>query len=147
MSWANSVLLPQRLTPVRTRAWELRNVRRAASCRSISGGGVIGTSGSRRVDISVLRNNTILSYYDVQFGFVNDPRSPDRLQIQSCLADRQAADTNPTMQKVLNYLEQNQDRFVRELCDYVRFPSVSAQPQHKDDLAACAAWIHQHCEG
>jgi len=50
------------------------------------------------------------------------------------------------MQEVLNYLEQNQDRFIRELCDYVRFPSVSAQPQHKNDLAACASWIHRHCE-
>jgi len=53
--------------------------------------------------------------------------------------------TTPHMQEVLNYLEQNQNRFVRELCDYVRFPSVSAQPQHKADLAACAAWIEQHC--
>ncbi len=49
------------------------------------------------------------------------------------------------MQKVLNYLTENQPRFIRELCDYVRFPSVSAQPQHKKDLAACAHWLQQHC--
>ena len=49
------------------------------------------------------------------------------------------------MQKVLNYLTENQPRFVRELCDYVRFPSVSAQPHHKKDLAACAHWLQQHC--
>jgi hypothetical protein len=38
------------------------------------------------------------------------------------------------MQKVIDYLRTNQVRFVQELCDYVRFPSVSAQPQHRDDM-------------
>jgi len=45
------------------------------------------------------------------------------------------------MQAVFDYLHAEQDRFVRDLCDYVRFPSVSAQPQHKDDLRACADWL------
>src|SRR2546422_4272236 len=49
------------------------------------------------------------------------------------------------MQVVLDYLKQNQPRFVHELCDYVRFPSVSAQPGHKTDLEACARWLTQHC--
>ena len=49
------------------------------------------------------------------------------------------------MQAVLDYLEKNNARFVRELCDYLRFPSVSAQPKHKQDLAACAQWILEHC--
>lgn len=50
------------------------------------------------------------------------------------------------MQAVLDYLKKNEARFVQELCDYVRFPSVSAQPQHKADVAACAEWTRQHCE-
>ncbi len=49
------------------------------------------------------------------------------------------------MQVVLDYLKHNQARFVAELCDYLRFPSVSAQPQHKPDVAACAAWLAEHC--
>jgi acetylornithine deacetylase/succinyl-diaminopimelate desuccinylase-like protein len=49
------------------------------------------------------------------------------------------------MQKVLNYLKQNQARFVAELCEFLRFPSVSAQTQHKDDCRACAEWVAQHC--
>jgi acetylornithine deacetylase/succinyl-diaminopimelate desuccinylase-like protein len=49
------------------------------------------------------------------------------------------------MQAVLDYLKRNQTRFVAELCDLIRFPSVSAQPQHKKDLRACAEWIVQHC--
>lgn len=50
------------------------------------------------------------------------------------------------MQRVTDYLRQNQARFVRELCDYVRFPSVSAQPQHESDLKACAQWLAKHCQ-
>jgi len=50
------------------------------------------------------------------------------------------------MQAVFDYLKENQTRFVRELCDYIRFPSVSAQPQHKADLEACAGWLKNHCE-
>jgi acetylornithine deacetylase/succinyl-diaminopimelate desuccinylase-like protein len=49
------------------------------------------------------------------------------------------------MQVVLDYLKRNQTRFVAELCDYLRFASVSAQPQHKKDLRACAGWLVDHC--
>jgi len=49
------------------------------------------------------------------------------------------------MQAVLDYLKRNQARFVAELCDYLRFPSVSAQPQHKKDMRACAGWLVDHC--
>jgi len=49
------------------------------------------------------------------------------------------------MQPVLDYLAQHQQRFLQEFCDYLRFPSVSAQPQHKKDLHACAEWLVAHC--
>ena len=49
------------------------------------------------------------------------------------------------MQVVLDYLKQNQTRFVAELCELLRFPSVSAQPHHKKDLLACAEWLVSHC--
>jgi acetylornithine deacetylase/succinyl-diaminopimelate desuccinylase-like protein len=48
------------------------------------------------------------------------------------------------MQAVINYLKENQSRFIAELCEYVRFPSVSAQPQHRRDLRACAEWVVKH---
>lgn len=51
------------------------------------------------------------------------------------------------MQTVLDYLETNKDRFVSELCDYVRIPSVSAQPDHRDDVRRCADWLTNHCKG
>ena len=50
------------------------------------------------------------------------------------------------MQKILDYLKQNQPQFLDELCEFLRFPSVSAQSQHKDDLRACAEWLKEHCE-
>jgi acetylornithine deacetylase/succinyl-diaminopimelate desuccinylase-like protein len=51
------------------------------------------------------------------------------------------------MSPVERYLAQNRARFVSELCEYLRFPSVSAQPAHKKDLRACADWITAHCRG
>src|SRR5262245_13949393 len=35
-------------------------------------------------------------------------------------------------------------RFVRELGAFIRFPSVSAQPQHANDVAQCAEWLANH---
>jgi acetylornithine deacetylase/succinyl-diaminopimelate desuccinylase-like protein len=49
------------------------------------------------------------------------------------------------VQPVLDYLKQHEARLIRELCDYLRFPSVSAQTKHKKDLAACANWLVKHC--
>ncbi len=50
------------------------------------------------------------------------------------------------MQSVIDYLKQNESRAIDELCDYVRFPSVSAQPQHRGDLRDCAEWVVKHCQ-
>src|SRR6266478_6615385 len=50
------------------------------------------------------------------------------------------------MQAVLEYLKRNESRFIGELCEYVRFPSVSAQAQHRQDLQACAEWLVKHCQ-
>ncbi len=51
------------------------------------------------------------------------------------------------MQAVLDYLDANYDRFLTELCEYLRFPSVSAQPGHAQDMAACGQWLLKHCRG
>jgi acetylornithine deacetylase/succinyl-diaminopimelate desuccinylase-like protein len=50
------------------------------------------------------------------------------------------------MQAVIDFLKQNESRFVKELCDYVRFPSVSAQPQHAPDMKRCAEWVVARCQ-
>jgi DNA-binding helix-hairpin-helix protein with protein kinase domain len=50
------------------------------------------------------------------------------------------------MRDVYSYLKQNETRFVGELCDYLRFPSVSAQSQHRGDLKRCAHWLARKCQ-
>jgi len=49
------------------------------------------------------------------------------------------------MQRVLAYLNRNKKQFLDDLCEYLRFPSVSAQPQHRGDLDRCATWLERHC--
>jgi hypothetical protein len=46
----------------------------------------------------------------------------------------------PPSQPLL-YARQMSKRFVGELLELVRFPTVSAQPQHGEDLNRCAAWL------
>lgn len=44
----------------------------------------------------------------------------------------------------LVYARANHPRFVAELKDFIRFPTVSAQPRHADDMKRCAAWLARH---
>lgn len=44
----------------------------------------------------------------------------------------------------VGYARQHRGRFLRELTDFVRFPTVSAQPAHANDLKKCAAWLANH---
>ncbi len=45
------------------------------------------------------------------------------------------------MDKVKNYIEANKDRFVNELFDLLRIPSISAQSEHKPDMQRCAEFL------
>ncbi len=42
------------------------------------------------------------------------------------------------------YITANRDRFLDELQQLLRFPSISAQPEHHADTLACAQWLSQH---
>lgn len=42
------------------------------------------------------------------------------------------------MDSIKTYLEDNETRFMDELFSLIRIPSVSSQPEHKDDMAVCA---------
>jgi acetylornithine deacetylase/succinyl-diaminopimelate desuccinylase-like protein len=42
------------------------------------------------------------------------------------------------------YARRNRPRFVEELKQFVRFPSVSNQPKHARDLRRCASWLASH---
>ena len=40
--------------------------------------------------------------------------------------------------EVKQYIQENEARFMEELFSLIRIPSISALPQHKDDMWACA---------
>ena len=41
------------------------------------------------------------------------------------------------------YLEKNKDRFLSELLDLLRIPSVSARSEHQQDMVKCAEMVKQ----
>jgi acetylornithine deacetylase/succinyl-diaminopimelate desuccinylase-like protein len=50
----------------------------------------------------------------------------------------------PQPPRALAYARKHRSRFVAELEEFVRFPSVSNQPQHAGDVRKCASWLAAH---
>ena len=46
--------------------------------------------------------------------------------------------------QAIAYARAARTHFVRELAEFIRFPSVSAQPRHAADLHRCAIWLGDH---
>ena len=42
------------------------------------------------------------------------------------------------MKDVKKYIDENKDRFLAELFELIRIPSISAEAEHKDDMVRCA---------
>ena len=40
---------------------------------------------------------------------------------------------------VKEYIKENESRFLDELFSLIRIPSISAKPEHRDDMLACAS--------
>lgn len=45
------------------------------------------------------------------------------------------------MQKVISYISENNDRYIEELKDFLRIPSISALPENKSDMNNCAEFV------
>jgi acetylornithine deacetylase/succinyl-diaminopimelate desuccinylase-like protein len=45
------------------------------------------------------------------------------------------------MQEVVDYIDRQRERFVRELVDWVKIPSISSLPEHSSDLVASAGHL------
>ncbi|MGH8477074.1 MAG: M20/M25/M40 family metallo-hydrolase [Methylococcales bacterium] len=45
---------------------------------------------------------------------------------------------------VIAYCRIHRAGFLAELKDFIRFPSIGAQPEHAEDLKRCAAWLADH---
>ena len=48
---------------------------------------------------------------------------------------------------IQNYLEENRERFLEELKEFLRIPSVSTDPNLAGDVRRCAAWVRDHLAG
>lgn len=49
--------------------------------------------------------------------------------------------------RALNYARAHRPRFVAELKQFLTFPSVSSQPEHRKDIQRCADWLARHLQG
>ncbi len=48
------------------------------------------------------------------------------------------------METVLTYINNNQERFINELKQFLSYPSISTQKDHETDVQRCAAWLCDH---
>lgn len=48
------------------------------------------------------------------------------------------------MNTIISYIDENKDRYVDELSDFLRMESISSSPQHKDETFKCAKWVEAH---
>lgn len=48
------------------------------------------------------------------------------------------------MNQVLQFVEQNKDRYLSELKELIAIPSISTNPENKIDVERCAQWISNH---
>ncbi len=44
------------------------------------------------------------------------------------------------MEDVIDFIHTNRDRYVGELQQYLAIPSISALPEHAEDVQRCARW-------
>jgi acetylornithine deacetylase/succinyl-diaminopimelate desuccinylase-like protein len=51
---------------------------------------------------------------------------------------------DPSPEGALRYAWRRRRGFLADLAQFVRFPSVSADPAHAEDVAACAGWLAAH---
>ncbi len=47
------------------------------------------------------------------------------------------------MKAALSYIEQHREPFLQELFEWLRIPSISAEPTHAPDMKRCAEWVQQ----
>ena len=50
------------------------------------------------------------------------------------------AELNRTMNNVIDFINTNRDRYLDELKEYLAIPSISALPEHAQDVRRCAEW-------
>jgi acetylornithine deacetylase/succinyl-diaminopimelate desuccinylase-like protein len=51
------------------------------------------------------------------------------------------------MEKIIKYIESNKERYLEELKDFLRIPSISNEEVHKADIIKAASWLETHLKG
>ncbi|MEP7146671.1 MAG: dipeptidase [bacterium] len=47
------------------------------------------------------------------------------------------------MDNIVNYINENKQKFVDELKEFLKIPSISTNPENKDDVAACSEYVEK----
>jgi acetylornithine deacetylase/succinyl-diaminopimelate desuccinylase-like protein len=50
------------------------------------------------------------------------------------------------MENLINYIDENNVRFINELIEFLKIPSVSNNAENKSDIENCAKWLKNHIE-
>lgn len=48
------------------------------------------------------------------------------------------------MESIINYVEANRDRYLKELFEFLEIPSISTTKEHAADVQRCAEWVADH---
>ena len=48
------------------------------------------------------------------------------------------------MEKVLELIEKEKSRYLDQLFEFLKIPSISSSAAHKEDMAKCAVWLSEH---
>jgi acetylornithine deacetylase/succinyl-diaminopimelate desuccinylase-like protein len=69
-------------------------------------------------------------------------------EVKSKMENRQSKIENvfPRMANAIAYIHANETRFIEELQEFLRFPSISSQSTHENDVIECAHWLRNHLE-
>ena len=51
------------------------------------------------------------------------------------------------MSKLDTYLQENRDKFEKELADFLRIPSISADSRYKQEMGKASAWVAEQFQG
>jgi acetylornithine deacetylase/succinyl-diaminopimelate desuccinylase-like protein len=46
--------------------------------------------------------------------------------------------------KAIAVVQASKHRFLRDLAQFLQFPSVSSRPEHREDVGRCAEWLAEH---
>ncbi|MBI5402614.1 MAG: dipeptidase [Ignavibacteriae bacterium] len=50
------------------------------------------------------------------------------------------------MKNLIDFINSNNVRFIEELKEFLRIPSISNNPDHKPDMQSCSKWLAKHIE-